>query len=77
MMRYVIPLLLASVSFAHAQQQQQQQSTAIDRISGSLAQCISKAEQQFDENAKLRAQVTQLLEQLKNAGKDVPKSDVK
>lgn len=71
MKKLSIALLLTFSTLANAQQQQpQSQSVAIDRISGSLAQCISKAEQQFDELGNLRNQLIKLQERIKELEKD-------
>lgn len=52
-MKRLAALLLLAASPAFAQQQP----TAIDRVSGSLGQCISAAEQKVDQIAELQKQL--------------------
>lgn len=52
-----IIIALIAVSFPVFAQAQQKSTTAIDRIAGSLAQCVSTAEQQLDQITDLQRQL--------------------
>lgn len=67
----VLALLLASPAFA-------QQSTAIDRISGSLGQCVKQAEQSLDQINDLQKQLAAAQARVKELeAKAPPNSDAR